>query len=244
MTAAREARGITGAPIAAAPMASPDAGLVTIPDIGPVAGARSGATADAVTGTTARGFLVLVVGPSGAGKDTLLNAARAACVGDGNISFVRRGVTREASAAEDHASFSEAEFTKALADGAFSFWWEAHGLKYGVPVSVEADLAAGLTVVCNVSRAIVADLRARYPQCCVVLITAPEEVRRARLSARERASDGDPARRATRAAPGVEELRPALVIDNTGTIEDGTAALLGFLRKPWLFGVARAGQRE
>jgi ribose 1,5-bisphosphokinase len=221
---------------AAAPMAGlrntmslcPNTGLVTTPDTSPVADTRNGAT-----GTTALGFLVLVVGPSGAGKDTLLNAARAACGGDGNICFVRRGVTREASAAEDHTSFSEAEFTKALADGAFSFWWEAHGLKYGVPVSIEADLAAGLTVVCNVSRNIVADLRLRYPQCCVVLITAPEEVRRARLSARERASDGDPVKRATRAAPGMEELRPALVIDNTGTVEDATTALLEFLRNPW-----------
>jgi ribose 1,5-bisphosphokinase len=175
---------------------------------------------------------VLVVGPSGAGKDTLLNAARAVCVDDGNICFVRRGVTRQASAAEDHASFSEAEFAEALADGAFSFWWEAHGLKYGVPVSIEAHLAAGLTVVCNVSRATVADLRERYPRCCVVVITAPEDMRRARLAARERASDGDPAKRATRAAPGVEELRPALVIDNTGTIEEGATALLAFLRKP------------
>jgi ribose 1,5-bisphosphokinase len=178
------------------------------------------------------GCLVLVVGPSGAGKDTLLAAARAACAGDGSIRFARRGVTRQASSAEDHASFTEAAFAEALADGAFSFWWEAHGLRYGVPVSIEADLAAGLTVVCNVSRAIVADLRDRYPQCRVVLITAPEEVRRVRVAARDRASDGDPAKRAKRPAPGMEELRPALVIDNTGTIEEGTAALLGFLRKP------------
>jgi ribose 1,5-bisphosphokinase len=198
-------------------------------------GARGGAPAEAPASGTTRGCLVLVVGPSGAGKDTLLNAARAACVGDGTICFVRRGVTREASAAEDHASFSEAGFAKALADGAFSFWWEAHGLKYSVPVSIEADLAAGLTVVCNVSRNIVAELRERYLQCCVVLITAPEDVRRARVAARERTSDGDPVKRATRVAPGVEELRPALVIDNTGTVEKGTAALLGFLRKTSLF---------
>jgi ribose 1,5-bisphosphokinase len=198
----------------------------------PKAQARGAAPLEARLPAVARGSLVLVVGPSGAGKDTLLSAARAACADDGNICFVRRGVTREASAAEDHASFSEAEFAKALAHDAFSFWWEAHGLKYGVPVSIEADLAAGVTVVCNVSRNIVADLRERYPRCCVVLITAPEEVRLARLAARERASDGDPGKRATRTAPGVEELRPALVIDNAGTIEEGTAALLGFLRKP------------
>jgi ribose 1,5-bisphosphokinase len=192
--------------------------------------------AAAATAATARGFLVLVVGPSGAGKDTLLMQARAACADDGSIAFVRRGVTREASAAEDHSSLTDDAFAQALADGAFSFWWEAHGLKYGVPVSIEADLAAGLTVVCNVSRGIVADLRARYPQCCVVLITAPEDVRRTRLAARDRTSDGDVAQRAARAAPGVEELRPALVVDNTGTVEEGTAALLGFLRRPVLFG--------
>jgi ribose 1,5-bisphosphokinase len=180
------------------------------------------------------GVFVCVVGPSGAGKDTLLNEARAACANDDNIAFVRRYVTRQASAAEDHASFSDAEFERSRADGAFSFWWAAHGLKYGVSVSIEVDLAAGLTVVCNVSRHIVSVLRERYPQCRVVLITAPEEVRRARLAARERASDGDPVKRATRAAPDVEELRPALVIDNTGTIEEATAALLAFLRKPWI----------
>ena len=211
MTAGEQAREITAAPAAEA-----------------VIGTPAGAPAVAM----ARGWLVLVVGPSGAGKDTLLMQARAACADDGTVCFVRRGVTREASEAEDHASLSEAEFEKALAGGAFSFWWEAHGLKYGIPSSIEADLAAGLTVVCNVSRNIVADLRERYPQCCVVLITAPEDVRRARLAARERASDGDPAKRAKHAAPGVEELRPALVIDNTGTIEDGTAALLAFLREP------------
>jgi ribose 1,5-bisphosphokinase len=195
--------------------------------------APAGAAANGPAAAAARGRLVLVVGPSGAGKDTLLNAARAACAGDGGISFVRRSVTREVSAAEDHASVSEAEFATALAAGAFSFWWEAHGLRYGVPVSIEADLAAGLTVVCNVSRTLVAGLRERYPRCRVVLITAPEDVRRARVAARERVSDGDPAKRAHRPAPGVEELQPALVIDNTGTVEEGAAALAGFLRRPW-----------
>jgi ribose 1,5-bisphosphokinase len=180
----------------------------------------------------ARGYLVLVVGPSGAGKDTLLMQARAACASDTTIAFVRRSVTRETSAAEDHESLSDIAFECALGDGAFSFWWAAHGLKYGVPVSIEADLAAGLTVVCNVSRTIVADLRERYSQCCVVLITAPEDVRRARLATRERSSDGDPVKRATRPAPGVDELRPTLVIDNTGTVEEGTAALLAFLKSP------------
>jgi ribose 1,5-bisphosphokinase len=180
------------------------------------------------------GYLVLVVGPSGAGKDALLMQARTACANDSNIAFVRRSVTREASAAEDHVSFSDAEFERARADGAFSFWWEAHGLKYGVPVSIEADLAAGLTVVCNASRTVVAALRQRYARCCVVLITAPENLRLARLNARGRPSDGDPADRAGRAAPSLDELKPSLVIENTGAIEAATNTLLAYLRNPWV----------
>lgn len=178
----------------------------------------------------ARGALVLVVGPSGAGKDTLIDAARAACAGDDRIRFVRRAVTRDASPAEDHASLSDAEFDKALSHGAFAFWWQAHGHRYGVPAAIEADLAAGRSVVCNVSRTIVAALRQRYRHCHVVLVTAPEAVRQARVAARRRDSDGDPLQRARRPAPGPEELRPALVIDNSGTIAAGAAALIGFLR--------------
>src|SRR6266403_915074 len=48
------------------------------------------------------GRLVLVVGPSGAGKDTLLGLARAVCADDGSVIFPRRAVTREASTFEDN----------------------------------------------------------------------------------------------------------------------------------------------
>lgn len=179
------------------------------------------------------GALVLVVGPSGAGKDTLINAARAACTGDAGIAFVRRAVTRDASLSEDHVSLSDAAFDDAVANGAFSFFWEAHGHRYGIPVEIEAVLAAGGCVVCNVSRTIVGALRQRYPQCRVVLVTAPAEVCRARVAGRKRSSDGDPAGRLAREAPSPAALGAALVIDNSGTVEEAAAALVGFLRTPW-----------
>ena len=79
-------------------------------------------------------MLVLVVGPSGAGKDTLINAAREALAGDRRFAFPRRVVTRPAVAAlEDHDSVTRAEFALQEANGAYALSWEAHGLHYGLP---------------------------------------------------------------------------------------------------------------
>ena len=93
-------------------------------------------------------MLVLVVGPSGAGKDTLLNAARAALAGDARFRFVRRVITRPAEAGgEDHEAVVGAR-NSPLRD--FALQWQAHGLRYGIPADVADDVARGVVVVANV----------------------------------------------------------------------------------------------
>jgi ribose 1,5-bisphosphokinase len=136
------------------------------------------------------GRLVLVVGPSGAGKDTLLNLARAACAGNSGIVFPQRLVTREASAAEDNVQLDGEAFPRLLAEGAFTVHWEAHGHRYALARSVEDEVRAGRTVVANVSRTVVDLLRKNYAEVLVVAITAPPEILAARLAARGRGSDG------------------------------------------------------
>jgi ribose 1,5-bisphosphokinase len=172
------------------------------------------------------GRLVVVVGPSGAGKDTLIARARVRLAGDPTIVFPLRIVTRAACAAEDHQTISDRDFMTAVEGGAFAFWWEAHGLKYALPAGIDDDIRAGRTVVCNVSRGIVATLRRRYAGLGVVLVMAPAEVLATRLAARSRASDGDIAQRIARAAPPDAELSPDHVIENIGDLEHGTASLV------------------
>jgi ribose 1,5-bisphosphokinase len=176
------------------------------------------------------GALVVVVGPSGAGKDTLIGLARTLCADDPGIVFPRRIVTRGASAAEDHDSVTRAEFDAAIGQGAFAFWWEAHGLSYALPAAIDAQLRTGNTVVCNVSRAVVGSLRGRYANLTVVLVTAPKGVLLARLAARGRESGGDVVQRLDRAAAAVDDLKPDIVIENIGDPEIGAghlAAVLG-----------------
>lgn len=179
------------------------------------------------------GRLILVVGPSGAGKDTLIHGVRARCAGDLNVVFPRRAVTRPAGAAEDNDCLTIEAFDRAAAQGSFALWWAAHGHKYGIPITIDADLRAGRAVICNVSRTVVAEARRRYRDVAVVLVTAPPGVLAARLSARRRDSDGDLALRLRRAPEAMPDAD--CVIDNTGHPDAGIRRLMNVVRDHGFF---------
>ena len=175
------------------------------------------------------GRLILVVGPSGAGKDTLIAGAHAACAGDVSIVFPRRVITRASTAAEAHDSMSEEEFRQAAALGRFALWWEAHGNCYGIPAAIDDDIRARRTVVCNVSRTIAAAARQRYASVTVVMVTAPLDVLQARLAGRERDSDGDLGARMARSALAERGLEADMVIENVGAPELGIRRLVSVI---------------
>ena len=136
------------------------------------------------------GRLILVVGPSGAGKDTLLGLAKAACADDRSIVFPRRVITREASVSEDNEEISLGTFQEALARNEYAMHWEAHGHCYALSRAIDGEIRAGHTVVANVSRTAVAVMRQAYASVLVVSITAPPNVLAERLAMRGRGSDG------------------------------------------------------
>lgn len=171
------------------------------------------------------GRFVLVVGPSGAGKDTLIAGTKAGCSETPTIVFPRRVVTRPATEAEDHDSLKDTAFDCAVKNGAFAFWWQAHGLKYGIPRTADDDVRAGRTVICNVSRRIAADVRARYARVDAVLVTAPAEILTARLSGRSRDTDGSLVERIKR-NDAFTEFRTDYVIENIGAPDLAVRTLL------------------
>jgi ribose 1,5-bisphosphokinase len=141
-------------------------------------------------GAIGPGRLILVVGPSGAGKDTLLGLAKTACADDANIVFLRRVVTREASEFEDNEQVSLDAFRQALAQGSYAMHWEAHGHRYALPRSIDDDIRAGRIVIANVSRTVIAAMRRNYAEVMVISITAPPQVLAERIAMRARGSDG------------------------------------------------------
>ena len=163
------------------------------------------------------GRLVLVVGPSGAGKDTLIDLARSALGDDIGVVFVQRVVTRQASDAENNIQISTDAFIAARDTGKFAVWWEAHGLHYALPIVIDEDIRAGRCVVANGSRTVIDLVRATYADCVVVEITAPADVLAARLAARGRTSDGSIDKRLSRSVPAMKADK---VIVNVGSAED------------------------
>lgn len=175
------------------------------------------------------GRLVLVVGPSGAGKDTLLRLAQTAITPDDRIAFPRRTVTREASAAEDNLCVSRDEFQRTIVQGGFALHWEAHGHLYGVPRAIDDAIAAGHTVVANVSRTVVALARQTYAAVTVVMITAPADILAERLAARARPSDGATQGRLARSIDA--GVAPDVTISNVGIAADHAAQLVAIIER-------------
>lgn len=171
------------------------------------------------------GRLILVVGPSGAGKDTLIDLARARLADGADIHFARRLVTREAGAGEAHGTLSDAEFAERR--DRFALCWDAHGLSYALGEDVADWLRAGHTVVANGSRAALPVARARFDRVAVVHVTAPPDVRARRLAARGRETEADILERLAR-APALDTA-PDLEIVNVGSPEEGGDRLAAFI---------------
>jgi len=165
--------------------------------------------------------LIVVVGPSGAGKDSLLRGWRAA---PDAPAFAQRVITRAPDAHEAHEAVTPGDFSGMRARGLLATWWQAHGLDYGVRRSQFEPLALGRWVVLNGSRAHLAALRVQAPGLRVVAISAPPQVLAQRLAQRGREDAAARARRLARAAELPVDADFVLV--NDGQLQRGVDALL------------------
>ena len=175
-----------------------------------------------------RGTLFLVVGPSGAGKDSLIDGAKAALVGNGQYVFPRRYITRPADAGgEDHIPVSTEMFETMNGRGDMLLEWYAHKLRYGFPVAVQDHLGQGRNVIVNVSRTVVDEARIKLQPMKVLYINVAENILAERLKARGRESASDIKRRVERAQAYQLDGEDVIMIDNGGVLDASIASFLG-----------------
>lgn len=177
----------------------------------------------------AKGPVIAVVGPSGAGKDSLMSAL---AVSGPRLRLMRRVITRAPEAGgEDYQAVTEAEFSALERNGVFALHWQAHGLHYGIPRDIETLRAGAGGVLVNLSRAVLLQAQEVFGDFIVLSVTARPEVLAERLSARGREGAEEVQRRLARAVnPLPDGLHRVHEIDNSGALSAAVSAALAALQ--------------
>ncbi|WP_313288915.1 phosphonate metabolism protein/1,5-bisphosphokinase (PRPP-forming) PhnN [Stutzerimonas nitrititolerans] len=172
------------------------------------------------------GKLIYLMGPSGSGKDSLLQAAAERLQASG-CRIARRVITRSAeSVGEDALGVSGEAFARMTEEGAFALSWHANGLDYGIPKQIDDWLASGRDVLVNGSRGYLPVARQRYPDLLPVLLEVQPAVLRERLIARGRENHAQIEARLARNAAFDEADDGCVRIDNSGALEDAVNRLI------------------
>jgi ribose 1,5-bisphosphokinase len=182
-----------------------------------------------------RGVFVAVVGPSGAGKDSVIEGARQYFAQDPDVIFARRFITRPKDQTEDHEPVPQERFETLERTGGLALSWRANGLCYGLPAQLSEDLGRGAIVVANISRDVVPQARAAFARTLVIHVTARPDVIHARLADRGRESPADQQARIARSAVREATVNADVRIENNGALRDAQQAFIRILmsfRKP------------
>jgi ribose 1,5-bisphosphokinase len=171
------------------------------------------------------------MGPSGAGKDTLLNAARASLDGQG-FAFAHRYITRPPVPGDEvFVPLTTQEFAARKAAGLFAFDWQARDVGYAIGSEIAHWRQAGLTVVVSGSRADWAAGKPAAAGAIPVLIEASSAVLAARLAARAREDATEIEARLARAAALESAIPNSVRIDNSGALDASVAAFVAALKQ-------------
>jgi phosphonate metabolism protein PhnN/1,5-bisphosphokinase (PRPP-forming) len=161
--------------------------------------------------------IILVVGASGVGKDTLLKSIQ----NDIKANFVTRYITRvpdnnESNYYLDHDAF------KVLKDNSFFVSsWEAHGNIYGISKNSIKD---GLNII-SISREAIKDFEEKFNDITTIEIGIPEELLYLRLKNRGREDEDSISKRIQRSRQQIE-ANNLIYFDNSKPLEESKVKFL------------------
>ena len=192
------------------------------------------------------GWFVAIVGPSGAGKDTIMNAVHEVLKNNPEFLFVRRIITRKAGinsfndhdetsqniGNEDNIGVSLEKFFELSQKASFSLQWFAHGIHYALPIGIVDEVHKGKIVIANVSRAKLGHAKELFGKVYVIEINAPIGILKERLLGRKREKITDIEERLKRANIPIQlpEGSKYCYIDNSGNVKSAVDKMLSILQ--------------
>ena len=132
----------------------------------------------AIPGLNPQPLMIVISGPSGAGKDTVLERMKEVKL---PFHFVVTATTRAPRPNEKHGVdyffYSEEEFREMIANDQFYEWTEVYGDLKGVPkAQVDEALASGQDVVIRVDVQGAATIKGKRPDAILLFVT-PDNVK-------------------------------------------------------------------
>lgn len=164
--------------------------------------------------------LLLIVGPSGCGKDTLLRSARKYFLTDPRFQFLARYITRKPGEYEENYFVEDVGFTLLRKHKFFVSSWDAHDLKYGIPKHFLDNLKPDETGIISISREKISDFEILYHEkVSVIHVAAKPAIIEKRLRQRNRETRLQIESRLARMNVPVSGKK-VIPFDNSGEIEE------------------------
>lgn len=164
--------------------------------------------------------VILIVGASGVGKDTLLKNIKE----KKNINFIKRYITREPDNNEHNYYIDDEAFEQLKRDDFFISTWEAHANKYAIAKNQIID---GLNII-SISRGAIQDFENYFENVITIEITLPREILYQRLQNRGRENEQQIQSRLNRAYNTIE-AKKLIQFDNSSPIKESTTNFINLL---------------
>lgn len=139
----------------------------------------------------AAGVLVLVIGPSGAGKAALIEEVRRRRGGDERLVFPRRVISGppDGDGPELHQTVTPAQFAELARNGVFGLVWGSGGRNYALPATIAVALQQGRSVLAAAAPGALAGAVQRYRRVVAALYGTGAADERAMSRALQRCAD-------------------------------------------------------
>lgn len=177
-----------------------------------------------------QGRLIYLMGPSGSGKDSVIEYARERCSAQ-HVIFSHRYITRPTTMGlEIHVPLTPDEYQARLDANLFAMAWDSHGYRYSVGAELDLWLETGFHVVVNGSRAYLEEATKLYPNLIPCLISVDGSILRDRLLARGRETMDQIQSRLNRANKYTCHHPNLQKIDNSGEVSAAGKELISLIK--------------